>query len=68
MKLERKITPEYKAPDILREVAFAFEQSGDISTALTIMQKALELRPTGPTIKQKVKEYQAKLENKGESK
>ena len=48
--------------DILREVALSFERSGDISTALTIMQKALQVRPSGPFIKKKVTEYLQKLE------
>ncbi|WP_156940883.1 tetratricopeptide repeat protein [Halomonas halodenitrificans] len=61
--LENRVKPTYKSPDILREVALSFEHSGDIETALKIMQKALELRPTGPLIKKKVIEYQAVIES-----
>lgn len=43
--------------DILREVAFAFEQSGDIQTACKVMAQAHYLRPNGPVIKQKLGEY-----------
>lgn len=47
----------------MREVALDFEHSGDIETALKIMQKALELRPTGPFIKKRVIKYQAVIES-----
>jgi|AntDeeMinimDraft_4_1070355.scaffolds.fasta_scaffold02270_2 hypothetical protein len=59
--LPKKLAPNFDSADILREVALQFEHSGDIPTALTIMQKALVLRPTGPFIKKKVTEYQALL-------
>lgn len=62
--IENRVKPTHKSPDILREVALSFEHSGDIETALKIMQKALELRPTGPFIKKKVTEYQKILETK----
>ncbi|WP_128082424.1 hypothetical protein [Halomonas sp. KX33721] len=61
--IENRVKPTHKSPDILREVALSFEQSGDIETALKIMQKALELRPSGPFIKRKVLEYQAIIES-----
>lgn len=61
--LENRVKPTHKSPDILREVALSFEHAGDIETALKIMQKALELRPTGPFIKKKVIEYQAVIES-----
>lgn len=61
--IENRVKPTHKSPDILREVALSFEHSGDIETALKIMQKALELRPTGPFIKKKVIEYQAVIES-----
>lgn len=63
--LERKIKGNAKAPDILREVALAFENAGDIKAAFEIMQKALELRPSGPFIKRKVDEYTQFLQEKG---
>lgn len=59
--LESRVKPTDKSPDILREVALAFEQSGDIDTALKVMKKALELRPNGPIIRQKVAEYTENL-------
>lgn len=61
--IENRVKPTHKSPDILREVALSFEHAGDIETALKIMQKALELRPTGPFIKKKVIEYQAVIES-----
>lgn len=64
--LENRITTKHKTPDILREVALSFEHSGEIETALKIMQKALELRPTGPIIKKKVLEYQFIIESAGQ--
>lgn len=51
--------------DILREVALAFEHSGDIQTACKVMEQAHYLRPHGPVIKQKLEEYRALLELKG---
>lgn len=60
--LQNSIKSEHQAPDLLREVALAFEQSGDIVTALSVMQKALELRPNGPFIKKKVEEYTKLME------
>lgn len=51
-----------QSPDILREVALAFEKDGDIKTALTIMEKAHILRPNGPFIKKKFEEYQKKVQ------
>ena len=59
--LPKKLTLNFDSADILREVALQFEESGDISTALTIMSKALALRPTGPLIQRKVAQYQAIL-------
>ena len=52
-----------KSPDILREIALAFEKDGNTKTALLIMEKALELRPNGPFIKKKVEEYKLSLAN-----
>jgi tetratricopeptide (TPR) repeat protein len=65
-KLKTIIKPNFQSPDILREVALTFEESGDIITARAIMQKAHELRSEGPFIKQKLDEYTdilKKLEN-----
>ena len=59
--LENRIQPNYESPDILREVALAFELSGDIVTALSVMQAALKLRPNGPLIKKKAAEYEERL-------
>ncbi|MFH7588134.1 tetratricopeptide repeat protein [Oceanimonas smirnovii] len=63
--IESRIKSTDKSPDILREVALSFEHSGDIETALKIMQKALELRPSGPFIKKKLNEYTQILQEKG---
>ena len=57
MNLERKIKPNSKAEDILREVALSFEKKGNIKTALDLMEEALILRPNGKVIKQKVVKY-----------
>jgi len=62
--IDKKINANSKSPDILRDVAVAFEQSGDIQTALKLMQKAQDLRPTGPFIKRKVIEYKEILSKK----
>ena len=48
----------------LRDQAVAFEQSGDIQTALKTMQKAHEIRPNGPLIKRKLEEYKKILGEK----
>lgn len=62
-RLSSTVDSRSKAEDILREVALAFERIGDEQTALIVMQKALEVFPTGPFIKKKVNEYQAFLSN-----
>jgi len=61
--LNLKIKNGSESADILRDVALAFEQSGDITTAKTIIQKAHNLRENGPFIKQKLEEYK-KILNK----
>lgn len=66
--LSDKIRPNHKAADILREVAYAFEKSGDIDTACKVMEQAHLLRPKGPFIKQKLEEYRTVLnENSAEA-
>jgi len=62
--IKNKIKANSQSADILREVALAFEKSGDITTAKTIMQKALMLRPNGPFIKKKLEEYKKILGEK----
>lgn len=64
LDLQEKINSNSQSADILREVALAFEKNGDIATAKSIMQKAYELRPTGPFIKQKFEEYKLILDDK----
>ena len=59
--LENKITGNYQSADILRDVATCFERLGDIHTASKIMEQAYYLRPKGPFIKSKLKEYRNKL-------
>lgn len=61
--LGSKIKKNHQSADILREVALSFERAGDISTALTIMKKAVQLRPHGSYIKRKVTEYLDKIDN-----
>ncbi len=55
--LNNKIKPDSEAADILRDTAYAFEESGDIITALKLMQKAHILRPSGEVIKGKLNDY-----------
>lgn len=63
--IEQRIKPGQKSPDILREVALSFEESGEIETALKVMKKALELRPEGPFIKKKIDKYHQILQERG---
>ncbi|MCC4288866.1 glycosyltransferase family 61 protein [Vreelandella aquamarina] len=60
----KKLGKNLQSADIMREVAIFFEDEGDIKTALKLMQKAKELRPTGPFIKAKVEEYKGNLNEK----
>jgi hypothetical protein len=46
--------------DALRDIAIAFYETGDTKTAYKIMCKALDLRPKGPFIRQKIKEWSKK--------
>lgn len=55
--IKNKLKNDFDSADVLREVAFSFEKVGDIETALSVMQRALEQRPTGPVIKRKIEEY-----------
>ncbi len=59
--LKERIKKDDSAPDILREVAFLFEESGDLVTAERILAKANILRPEGKTIENKLFEYRRKL-------
>ncbi|WP_319781509.1 hypothetical protein [Oceanisphaera sp. IT1-181] len=59
-----KITPESKAPDLLRDIAIAFEKSNDIKTAYEIMKVAKQLRPAGGYINKKLIEYKIILTKK----
>ena len=61
-QLKQNLEGEQESADILREVALAFEESGDIQTALKVMQQACILRPEGPAIKQKVNTYKELLD------
>ncbi|MEA1983722.1 MAG: hypothetical protein U9N39_09265 [Campylobacterota bacterium] len=63
--IEKRMKPTYESPDILREVALSFEESGDIKTALAIMQQAQTMRPTGTLINKKVEEYKKLTESDG---
>lgn len=57
IQLMDKLENIQDSADLLREVAFAFEKSGDIYTAQKVMQEANNIRPEGPLIKQKLEEY-----------
>ncbi|SEO16894.1 hypothetical protein [Vreelandella aquamarina] len=50
--------------EILRDVALSFEKSGDVHTAMKLMEKAHLLRPNGPVIKRKLDEYRALVNGK----
>jgi hypothetical protein len=65
--LASKLKVDSEPADILREVAFSFEQSGDIKTACKVMEQAHYLRPQGPLIKQKLDEYWQKLDKQKSS-
>ena len=60
-QLKQNLEGWQESADILREVALAFEESGDIQTALKVMQQAYMLRPEGPAINQKVNKYKKLL-------
>jgi hypothetical protein len=60
--LKNFIEPNFESKDILREIALAFEENGDISIAKSIMQKAHELSPNELIIKQKLEEYKKILD------
>ncbi|XQF90890.1 hypothetical protein ACOBV8_05945 [Pseudoalteromonas espejiana] len=53
-------TDQTNPADALRDIAVAFEKVGDRKTAYTLMCKALEQRPNGPFIKQKVNDWKPK--------
>lgn len=58
-----KLPPKSEPAEILRDVALAFENIGDISTAVKIMEKAKLMRPKGPLINAKIKKYSHFLNN-----
>lgn len=53
-------TNQTNPADALRDIAVAFEKIGDRKTAYALMCKALEQRPNGPFIKQKVNDWKPK--------
>jgi len=55
-----KFTNKTNPADALRDIAVAFGSVGDIETAYALMSKALEQRPNGPFIKQKVNDWRPK--------
>ncbi len=65
--LENKIDKTSKSADILRDVAIAFEEIGDIVTAKSLMCQAQLLRPSGVTINKKIKKYDKILADKFQS-
>lgn len=64
IEITKKLKGNNDNADILREVALAFEQSGDTQTACQVMEQAHFLRPQGPVIKQKLEEYRNILNEK----
>jgi hypothetical protein len=56
-----KFTEKTEPAEALRDIAVLFDQIGDRETAYSLMCKALEQKPGGPFIKQKVKEWKSKL-------
>ena len=55
--LTAMLQPNIELADILREIAFLFENKKDIKTALSIMEEAYVHRPDGPNIRKKIEEY-----------
>jgi hypothetical protein len=53
-----KLNNDTKPAEALRDIALLFKEVGDMNTAYKLMSKALELRPKGPFIKQKVQEWE----------
>lgn len=47
--------------ELLRDLAFLFEDEKDYSTALALISKALQIRPNGPVLKRKLSFYKSKL-------
>ncbi len=58
-ELDNIIKNEHESADILKTVALAFEKSGDLQTAIIIMQKAFELQPERLDIENKIKDYKS---------
>lgn len=56
-----EFTDKTTPADALREIALLFDKVGDRNTAYNVMCKALEQRPSGPFIKQKVEEWKSNL-------
>ncbi|MEA2017642.1 MAG: hypothetical protein U9N59_04270 [Campylobacterota bacterium] len=68
MSIKTELGSNFESADILREVAFTFEQTGDIETAYKIMKQAHALRQEGPVIEQKFEEYKKILREKRKEK
>ncbi|WP_298637100.1 tetratricopeptide repeat protein [uncultured Umboniibacter sp.] len=61
LALGERVSTFRQSADILREVALTYEAVGDFDTALKLMSKALELRPTGKVIISKVEYYRQQI-------
>ena len=48
--------------DVLREIAFAFKEVGDLTTACVLLEKALEQRPSGPVIRKALERYRKEFD------
>ncbi len=51
----------YQYADLFRDLGLECEETGSLPMAYRFMQKAAELRPEGPYIRQKLKQYLAAL-------
>lgn len=65
--IRRRIGARHQSADILREIALSFEQTGDVRTALALMERAHELRPRGPVLNQKIQHYKTILSKRGKT-
>ncbi|PWQ98682.1 hypothetical protein [Leucothrix arctica] len=59
---QKRLKGNNKVEDVLREVALAFERSGNIQLAYELISKAHEIKPNGPLINLKLNEYKQKLD------
>lgn len=53
------------SPELLRDLSLVFENTGDLVTAQKIMEKAFLQKPHGPFIKDKLTDYDNRINSKG---